>query len=127
MKGSSVNMFKSYVKDRYLFYIFLSFLLISCSENKIENKISWQGNSFYVSRENDEYKIDYSVTTNKTSAEIGTELNIFSFPEGKIIDSFFIELIEKEVRVDGVEFCRIWGNSEKTKSMNYIVVNDCLY
>ncbi len=127
MKGSSVNMFKSYVKDRYLFYIFLSFLLISCSENKIENKISWQGNSFYVSRENDEYKIDYSVTLNKTSAEIGTELNIFSFPEGKIIDSFFIELIEKEVREDGVEFCRIWGNSEQTKSMNYIVVNDCLY
>ena len=127
MKGSSVNMFKSYVKDRYLFYIFLSFLLISCSENKVENKISWQGNSFYVSRENDEYKIDYSVTLNKTSAEIGTELNIFSFPEGKIIDSFFIELIEKEVREDGVEFCRIWGNSEQTKSMNYIVVNDCLY
>ena len=120
-------MFKSYVKDRYLFYIFLSFLLISCSENKIENKISWQGNSFYVSRENDEYKIDYSVTLNKTSAEIGTELNIFSFPEGKIIDTFFIELIEKEVREDGVEFCRIWGNSEQTKSMNYIVVNDCLY
>ena len=127
MKGSFVNMFKSYFKGRYLFYIFLSFLLISCSENKIENKISWQGNSFYVSRENDEYKIDYSVTLNKTSAEIGTELNIFSFPEGKIIDSFFIELIEKEVREDGVEFCRIWGNSEQTKSMNYIVVNDCLY
>ena len=39
MKGSSVNMFKSYVKDTYLFYIFLAFL-ISCSENQTSNEIS---------------------------------------------------------------------------------------
>ena len=45
MKGSSVNMFKSYVKGTYLFYIFLAFL-ISCSENQISNKISWEGDSF---------------------------------------------------------------------------------
>jgi len=126
MKGSSVNMFKSYVKGTYLFYIFLAFL-ISCSENQISNKISWEGDSFYVNRENDEYKIDYSVTLDVTSMEIGTRINIFSFPEGEIIDNFSVELIEKEVRVDGVNFCRIWGNSEMYVSMNYVVVNDCLY
>ena len=126
MKGSSVNMFKSYVKGTYLFYIFLAFL-ISCSENQASNKISWEGDSFYVNRENDEYKIDYSVTLDVTSTEIGAKINIFSFPEGKIIDNFFVELIEKEVRVDGVKFCRIWGNSEIFVSMNYVVVNDCLY
>ena len=126
MKGSSVNMIKSYVKGTYLFYIFLAFL-ISCSENQASNKISWEGDSFYVNRENDEYKIDYSVTLDVTSAEIGAKINIFSFPEGKIIDNFFVELIEKEVRVDGVKFCRIWGNSEIFVSMNYVVVNDCLY
>ena len=54
-------------------------------------------------------------------------INIFSFPEGEIIDNFSVELIEKEVRVDGVKFCRIWGNSEMYVSMNYVVVNDCLY
>ena len=126
MKGSSVNMIKSYVKGAYLFYIFLAFL-ISCSENQALSKISWEGDSFYVSRENDEYKIDYSVTLDVTSTEIGTKINIFSFPEGKIIDNFSVELIEKEVRVDGVKFCRIWGNSEIYVSMNYVVVNDCLY
>ena len=126
MKGSSVNMIKSYVKGTYLFYIFLAFL-ISCSENQASNKISWEGDSFYVNRENDEYKIDYSVTLDVTSTEIGAMINIFSFPEGKIIDNFFVELIEKEVRVDGVKFCRIWGNSEIFVSMNYVVVNDCLY
>jgi len=126
MKGSSVNMIKSYVKVIYLFYIFLDFL-ISCSENQITNKISCEGDSFYVNRENDEYKIDYSVTLDVSSAEIGTRINIFSFPEGKIIDNFSVELIEKEVRVDGVKFCRIWGNSEINVSMNYVVVNDCLY
>ena len=126
MKGSSVNMFKSYVKGTYLFYIFLAFL-ISCSENQISNEISWEGDSFYVNRENDEYKIDYSVTLDVTSTEIGTKINIFSFPEGEIIDKFSVELIEKEVRVDGVKFCRIWGNSEMYVSMNYVVVNDCLY
>ena len=127
MKGSSVNMFKSYVKGTYLFYIFLAFLIISCSENQASNKISWEGNSFYVNRENNEYKIDYSVTLDITSAEIGTKINIFSFPERKIIDNFSVELIEKEERVDGVKFCRIWGNSEIYPSMNYVVVNDCLY
>ena len=126
MKGSSVNMFKSYVKGTYLFYIFLVFL-ISCSENQISNKISWEGDSFYVNRENDEYKIDYSVTLDVTSMEIGARINISSFPEGEIIDKFSVELIEKEVRVDGVKFCRIWGNSEMYVSMNYVVVNDCLY
>ena len=126
MKGSSVNMIKSYVKGTYLSYIFLAFL-ISCSENQASNKISWEGDSFYVNRENDEYKIDYSVTLDVTSTEIGAKINIFSFPEGKIIDNFFVELIEKEVRVDGVKFCRIWGNSEIFVSMNYVVVNDCLY
>ena len=126
MKGSSVNMFKSYVKGTYLFYIFLA-ILISCSENQISNKISWEGDSFYVNRENDEYKIDYSVTLDVTSMEIGTRINIFSFPEGEIIDNFSVELIEKEMRVDGVKFCRIWGNSEMYVSMNYVVVNDCLY
>lgn len=126
MKGSSVYMFKSYVKQTYLFYIFLAFL-ISCSENQTSNKISWEGDSFYVNRENDEYKIDYSVTLDVTSMEIGTRINIFSFPEGEIIDNFYVVLIEKEVRVDGVKFCRIWGNSEIYRSMNYVVVNDCLY
>ena len=126
MKGSSVNMFKSYVKGTYLFYIFLAFL-ISCSENQTSNEISWEGDSFYVNRENDEFKIDYSVTLDVTSMEIGARINIFSFPEGEIIDKFSVELIEKEVRVDGVKFCRIWGNSEKYVSMNYVVVNDCLY
>ena len=126
MKGSSVNMIKSYVKGAYLFYIFLAFL-ISCSENQTSSKISWEGDSFYVSRENDEYKIDYSVTLDVTSTEIGTQISIFSFPEGKIIDNFSVELIEKEVRVDGVRFCRIWGNSEMYVSMNYVVVYDCLY
>ena len=126
MKGSSVNMIKSYVKGAYLFYIFLAFL-ISCSENQTSNEISWEGDSFYVNRENDEYKIDYSVTLDVTSMEIGARINIFSFPEGEIIDKFSVELIEKEVRVDGVKFCRIWGNSEMYVSMNYVVVNDCLY
>ena len=126
MKGSSVNMFKSYVKGIYLFYIFLAFL-ISCSENQTSNEISWEGDSFYVNRENDEFKIDYSVTLDVTSMEIGARINIFSFPEGEIIDKFSVELIEKEVRVDGVKFCRIWGNSEMYVSMNYVVVNDCLY
>lgn len=126
MKGSSVYMFKSYVKQTYLFYIFLAFL-ISCSENQTSNKISWEGDSFYVNRENDEYKIDYSVTLDVTSMEIGARINIFSFPEGEIIDNFYVVLIEKEVRVDGVKFCRIWGNSEIYRSMNYVVVNDCLY
>lgn len=126
MKGSSVNMFKSYVKGTYLFYIFLAFL-ISCSENQTSNKISWEGDSFYVNRESDEYKIDYSVTLDVTSMEIGTQINIFSFPEGENIDNFSVVLIEKEVRVDGVKFCRIWGNSEIYRSMNYVVVNDCLY
>ena len=79
MKGSSVNMIKSYVKGAYLFYIFLAFL-ISCSENQASSKISWEGDSFYVSRENDEYKIDYSVTLDVTSMEIGARINIFSFP-----------------------------------------------
>ena len=60
-------------------------------------------------------------------ADIIPIINIFSFPEGKIIDNFSVELIEKEVRVDGVRFCRIWGNSEIYASMNYVVVNDCLY
>ena len=101
MKGSSVNMIRSYVKGTYLFYIFLAFL-ISCSENQASNKISWEGDSFYVNRENDEYKIDYSVTLDVNSAEIGTRINIFSFPEREIIDNFSVELIEKEVRV-GVE------------------------
>ena len=126
MKGSSVNMFKSYVKGTYLFYIFLAFL-ISCSENQTSNEISWEGDSFYVNRENDEYKIDYSVTLDVTSMEIGVRIIIFSFPEGEIIDKFSVELIEKEVRADGVKFCRIWGNSEMYVSMNYVVVNDCLY
>jgi len=126
MKGSSVNMFKSYVKGTYLFYIFLAFL-ISCSENQTSNEISWKGDSFYVNRENDEYKIDYSVTLDVTSMEIGARINIFSFPEGEIIDNFSVELIEKEARVDGVKFCRIWGNSKIYASMNYVVVNDCLY
>jgi hypothetical protein len=119
-------MFKSYVKGTYLFYIFLAFL-ISCSENQTSNKISWEGDSFYVNRESDEYKIDYSVTLDVTSMEIGTQINIFSFPEGENIDNFSVVLIEKEVRVDGVKFCRIWGNSEIYVSMNYVVVNDCLY
>ena len=126
MKGSSVNMFKSYVKGTYLFYIFLAFL-ISCSENQTSNEISWECDSFYVNRENDEYKIDYSVTLDVTSMEIGARINIFSFPEGEIIDKFSVELIEKEVRVDGVKFCRFWGNSEMYVSMNYVVVNDCRY
>ena len=126
MKGSSVNMIKSYVKGAYLFYIFLAFL-ISCSENQTSNEISWEGDSFYVNRENDEFKIDFSVTLDVTSTEIGARINIFSFTEGEIIDKFSVELIEKEVRVDGVRFCRIWGNSEIYASMNYVVVNDCLY
>ena len=67
------------------------------------------------------------MTLDITSAEIGTKINIFSFPERKIIDNFSVEIIEKEERVDGVKFCRIWGNSEIYLSMNYVVVNDCLY
>ena len=98
MKGWFVNMFKSYVKGTYLFYIFLAFL-ISCSENQTSNEISWEGDSFYVNRENDEFKIDYSVTLDVTSMEIGARINIFSFPEGEIIDKFSVKLIEKEVRV----------------------------
>jgi hypothetical protein len=117
------------LKHTKIFYkIILSIILcyfFACSNDYQIKKTSWDSSLDYFSENQENYEVTYFVSVGTTEAYLGGILEIYKLPKMNYLDRIKVTNIEFFKRVDGLQMCRIWGESSKSGTLNHLLARNC--
>ena len=96
--------------------------MFRCNQIK---KSSWDSSLDYFSENQENYEVTYFVDVGTTEAYLGGILEIYKLPKMNYLDRIKVTNIEFFKRVDGLQMCRIWGESSKSGTLNHLLARNC--
>ena len=116
-----------HIKNFFLKLIFLIILCYfpACSKDYEIKKTSWNSSLDYFSEQQGSYEVTYFVDVGAKEAYVGGVLEIYKLPKMDYLDRIKVTAIEFFKRIDGLQMCRIWGESSKTETMSHLLAREC--
>ena len=97
----------------------------ACSNDYQIKKTSWDSSLDYFSEKLENYEVTYFVDVGTKEAYIGGILEIYKLANMDYLDRIKVTEIEFFNRVDGLQMCRIWGESSKSGTLNHLLARNC--
>ena len=109
---------------KLIFFIILCYFSACSKDNEIK-KTSWNSSLDYFSEQQGTYEATYFVDVGAKEAYVGGVLEIYKLPKMDYLDRIKVTAIEFFERIDGLQMCRIWGESSKTETMSHLLAREC--
>ena len=109
---------------KLIFFIILCYFSACSKDNEIK-KTSWNSSFDYFSEQQGTYEVTYFVDVGAKEAYVGGVLEIYKLPKMDYLDRIKVTAIEFFERIDGLQMCRIWGESSKTETMSHLLAREC--
>lgn len=100
-------------------------LFISCSGEKEITGASWTGASDFMFISDKNMKMHYSSFIEGNSAYIGGFYEIIKNETDTIVNTIKVTDLEFENRIDGVSYCRVWGEVQGSDDEGYLLADNC--
>ena len=123
LKGFNLKHTKIFSKKAFPFVILCQFF--ACSNDYQIKKTSWDSSLDYFSENLENYEVTYFVDVGAKEAYVGGVLEIYKLPKMDYLDRIKVTAIEFFERIDGLQMCRIWGESSKTETMSHLLAREC--
>ena len=116
-----------HIKNFFLKLIFFIILCYfpACSKDYEIKKTSWNSSLDYFLEQQGTYEVTYFVDVGAKEAYVGGVLEIYKLPKMDYLDRLKVTAIEFFERIDGLQMCRIWGESSKTETMSHLLAREC--
>ena len=101
-------------------------ILNSCSNHSETNGAQWSGQSNFMHITEEKMSMVYSVDITGQKVFLGGYYEIIKKNTDQVIFRLTVEELEFNSRVDGMEYCRIWGRVDDSDSQSYLYATDCL-
>ena len=101
-------------------------ILNSCSNHSETNGAQWSGQSNFMHITEEKMSMVYSVDITGQKVFLGGYYEIIKKNTDQVIFRLTVEELEFNSRVDGTEYCRIWGRVDDSDSQSYLYATDCL-
>tara|TARA_Y100001936_G_scaffold173813_1_gene170286 strand:- start:160 stop:534 length:375 start_codon:yes stop_codon:yes gene_type:complete len=101
-------------------------ILNSCSNHSETNGAQWSGQSNFMHITEEKMSMVYSVDITGQKVFLGGYYEIIKKNTDQVIFRLTVEELEFNSRVDGIEYCRIWGRVDDSDSQSYLYATDCL-
>ena len=101
-------------------------ILNSCSNHSETNGAHWSGQSNFMHITEEKMSMVYSVDITGQKVFLGGYYEIIKKNTDQVIFRLTVEELEFNSRVDGIEYCRIWGRVDDSDSQSYLYATDCL-
>ena len=108
-----------------LFFFIILCYFSACSKDNEIKKTSWNSSLDYFSEQQGTYEVTYFVDVGAKEAYVGGVLEIYKLPKMDYLDRIKVTAIEFFERIDGLQMCRIWGESSKTETMSHLLAREC--
>ena len=109
---------------KLIFFIILCYFSACSKDNEIK-KTSWNSSLDYFLEQQGTYEVTYFVDVGTKEAYLGGILEIYKLPKMDYLDRIKVTEIEFFNRVDGLQMCRIWGESSKSGTLNHLLARNC--
>lgn len=109
---------------KLIFFIILCYFSACSKDNEIK-KTSWNSSLDYFLEQQGTYEVTYFVDVGAKEAYVGGVLEIYKLPKMDYLDRIKVTAIEFFERIDGLQMCRIWGESSKTETMSHLLAREC--
>ena len=109
---------------KLIFFIILCYFSACSKDNEIK-KTSWNSSLDYFLEQQGTYEVTYFVDVGAKEAYVGGVLEIYKLPKMDYLDRLKVTAIEFFERIDGLQMCRIWGESSKTETMSHLLAREC--
>ena len=113
-------------KKTKLVTILFLVILNSCSNPSEINGAQWSGQSNFMHITEEKMHMVYSVDITGQKVFLGGYYEIIKKNTDQVIFRLTVEELEFNSRVDGIEYCRIWGRVDDSDSQSYLYATDCL-
>ena len=123
LKGFNLKHKKVFSKKVILVIILCQFF--ACSNDYQIKKTSWDSSLDYFSENLENYEVTYFVDVGTKEVYLGGILEIYKLPKMDYLDRIKVTEIEFFNRVDGLQMCRIWGESSKSGTLNHLLARNC--
>ena len=123
LKGFNLKHKKIFSKKIILSIILCQFF--ACSKDYQITNTSWDSSLDYFSKTLENYEVTYFVDVGTKEAYTGGILEIYKLPNMDYLDRIKVTEIEFFKRVDGLQMCRIWGESSKSGTLNHLLARNC--
>ncbi len=123
LKRFNLKHIKNFFLKLILFLILCYFT--ACSKEFEIKKTSWKSSLDYFSEQQGNYEVTYFVDVGTKEAYVGGVLEIYKLPKMDYLDRIKVTEIEFFKRIDGLQMCRIWGESSKTGTSNHLLAREC--
>ena len=110
------------MKNLNFTFVFLFFILSSCTSENNKNKVEWLDELDYFDGESSYYFVDVG----GKSAYVGGVLEIYKLQDNSYIDRITVDSFDLISRTDGYPLCRIWGLSGKLNKSTYLIARNCI-
>jgi len=106
--------------------ILLLVILNSCSNPSEINGAQWSGQSNFMHITEEKMHMVYSVDITGQKVFLGGYYEIIKKNTDQVVFRLTVEELEFNSRIDGIEYCRIWGRVDDSDSQSYLYATDCL-
>ena len=118
-----INSYKIFLK--VLFPILFFPILYSCSAPKEAIGASWEGESDFMFISKKTMQMNYASYIEGKSVFLGGFYEIVQNETNSVINTIEVTDIEFEKRTDGVFYCRVWGNVQRSEDQGYLLADNC--
>ena len=101
-------------------------ILNSCSNPSEINGAQWSGQSNFMHITEENMSMVYSVDITGQKVFLGGYYEIIKKNTDQVVFRLTVEELEFNSRIDGIEYCRIWGRVDDSDSQSYLYATDCL-
>ena len=112
-------------KTKFVTILFLV-ILNSCSNPSEINGAQWSGQSNFMHITEEKMHMVYSVDITGQKVFLGGYYEIIKKNTDQVVFRLTVEELEFNSRIDGIEYCRIWGRVDGSDSQSYLYATDCL-
>ena len=112
-------------KTKFVTILFLV-ILNSCSNHSETNGAQWSGQSNFMHITEEKMSMVYSVDITGQKVFLGGYYEIIKKNTYQVVFRLTVEELEFNSRIDGIEYCRIWGRVDDSDSQSYLYATDCL-
>jgi len=112
-------------KTKFVTILFLV-ILNSCSNPSEINGAQWSGQSNFMHITEEKMHMVYSVDITGQKVFLGGYYEIIKKNTDQVVFRLTVEELEFNSRIDGIEYCRIWGRVDDSDSQSYLYATDCL-
>lgn len=109
-----------------LFFISLFIFMTSCSKEELIIGATWEGESDFMFVTGDKMQMNYASYIPGKLAYIGSFYEVMKLGSNELIDKMEVVEIEFKSRVDGKNYCRIWGKVDRSDEMSYLLAYECI-